>query len=120
RVPSKGALPDAVTVAGKLDGKPFVRRLPVQDVAEGAGYLPRTWARLEIERLLAEDGAKHKNTIVELSKAMYVMSPYTSLLVLETEVDYARFNGDRGRKDHWAMYQSEAKMPIVYEPLGSP
>ncbi len=120
RIPATGALPDAVSIAGKLDGKAFVRRLPVQDVADGAGYLPRTWARLEIERLLAEDGAKHKNTIVELSKAMYVMSPYTSLLVLETEADYVRFNVDRGRKDHWAMYRCEAKMPIVHEPHGSP
>src|SRR5262249_52993262 len=86
---------------------------------EGAGYLPRTWAKLEIDRLLAEDGAKHKDRIVELSKAMYVMSPFTSLLVLETEADYARFKVDRGRKDHWAMYAAPAEIPGVYEPLQS-
>src|SRR5262249_48631003 len=81
----KGKLPETVTISGKLDGKPFVRHLSVKGVAEGAGYLPRTWAKLEIDRLLADDAAKHKNKIIELSKAMYVMSPYTSLLVLETE-----------------------------------
>ncbi len=117
RVKKGAALPEAVTVAGKLDGKPFVRRIRVREVAEGAGYLPRTWAKLEIDRLLAEDGAKHKNTVVELSKAMYVMSPYTSLLVLETDADYERFKVDRGRKDHWAMYASPARIPIVHEPL---
>ena len=30
----------------------------------GAGYLPRTWASLEIERLLAEDAAKNKGQVV--------------------------------------------------------
>jgi ferric-dicitrate binding protein FerR (iron transport regulator)/tetratricopeptide (TPR) repeat protein len=112
-----GKLPETVTISGKLDGKPFVQHLSVKGVAEGAGYLPRTWAKLEIDRLLAEDGAKHKNKIIELSKAMYVMSPYTSLLVLETEADYARFKVDRGRKDHWAMYPCPDKIPVVYEPL---
>jgi hypothetical protein len=123
RIPGKAglpiALPQTVTVAGKLDGKPYVRHLAVKDVADGAGYLPRTWAKLEIDRLLAEDGAKNKDRIVELSKAMYVMSPFTSLLVLETEADYARFKVDRGRKDHWAMYAAPAKIPVVYEPLQS-
>jgi ferric-dicitrate binding protein FerR (iron transport regulator) len=112
----KAELPKMLTVAGKLNGKPFVRQLPIQNVAEGAGYLPRTWAKLEIDRLLAEGGDKHKAKIIELSKAMYVMSPYTSLLVLETEADYARFKVDRGRKDHWAMYAAPAQIPIVYEP----
>jgi tetratricopeptide (TPR) repeat protein len=123
RIPGKAgvpiALPKLVTVAGKLDGKPYVRKLLVQGEADGAGYLPRTWAKLEIDRLLAEDGAKHKDRIVALSKAMYVMSPFTSLLVLETEADYARFKVDRGRKDHWAMYSAPAKIPVVYEPRQS-
>ena len=49
---------------------------------------------------------------------MYVMSPFTSLLVLETDADYERFKVDRGRKDHWAMYQCPPKVPLVYEPEG--
>ena len=77
----------------------------MQDVAPSAGYLPRTWAKLEIDRLLAEDADEAPATrIVELSKAMYVMTPFTSLLVLENEEMYQQFKVDRGRKDHWAMY----------------
>jgi tetratricopeptide (TPR) repeat protein len=109
--------PKAVTITGKLDGKEYSRTVPVQDLAPQADYLPRTWAKLEIDRLLAEDAAKNKDKIIALSKAMYVMTPFTSLLVLENEAMYQQFKVDRGRKDHWAMYDCPAKMPIVYEPL---
>jgi len=112
-----GDLPDSVTVTGTVGGKPFERTLPVKDVRASAGYLPRTWARLEIDRLLAENPVKHKEQIVALSKALYVMSPFTSLLVLENEEMYVRYKVDRGRKDHWALYPCPAKVPVVYEPL---
>src|SRR5205085_11273600 len=108
-------LPESVTVSGTLDGKPYQQVLPVKDVAGQADYLPRTWARLEIERLLAEDAAKHKDRIVALSKAMYVMTPYTSLLVLENEAMYTQYKVDRGRKDHWAMYDCPEKIEVVAE-----
>jgi tetratricopeptide (TPR) repeat protein len=109
-------LPQSVRVAGSLDGEPFERVLPVKDVAANAGYLPRTWAKLEIDRLLAEDTAKNRERVIELSKAMYVMTPFTSLLVLENEQMYRENKVDRGRKDHWAMYPCPEKIPVVYEP----
>jgi tetratricopeptide (TPR) repeat protein len=118
RIESKDAsLPESVTITGKLDGNDYSRSVPVGDVAPQADYLPRTWAKLEIDRLLAEDGTKNKDKIVALSKAMYVMTPFTSLLVLENEAMYQQYKVDRGRKDHWAMYNCPAKIPIVYEPL---
>src|SRR5262249_52737259 len=117
RVGAKDPLPAKIIVSGTVDGKPFVREVPVQDVARGAGYLPRTWAKLEIDRLLADSGEKNKKQITDLSMASYVMSPYTSLLVLETDADYQRFNVDRGRKDHWALYGCPDRIPLVYEPL---
>src|SRR5439155_23312997 len=109
-------LPQAVTVRGTMDGKPFALKLPVKGVADNAGYLPRTWAKLEIDRLLAEDAVKHKDAIVTLSKALYVMSPFTSLLVLENEDLYKQYKVDRGRKDHWAMYPCPDKIPVIQEP----
>ena len=48
---------------------------------------------------------------------MYVMTPFTSLLVLENDAMYTQFKVDRGRKDHWAMYDCPPKIPVVYEPL---
>ncbi len=115
------SLPTEITVRGILDGKPFERLLPVKNVAEEAGYLPHMWAKLEIDRLLAKDPVKNKKQVVELSKAMYVMSPFTSLLVLENEDMYVQYKVDKGRKDHWAMYPCPNKIAVVYEPLdGSP
>jgi tetratricopeptide (TPR) repeat protein len=108
--------PQSVKVTGSLDGAPFERALPVRDVAAGAGYIPRTWAKLEIDRLLAEDAAKYREQVIELSKAMYVMTPFTSLLVLENEQMYRENKVDRGRKDHWAMYPCPDTIKVVYEP----
>src|SRR5207248_2525588 len=71
--------------------------------------------RLEIDRLFADDAVKHKTTIVDLSKAMYVMSPFTSLLVLENEAMYQQYKVERSRKDHWAIYECPEKIPVVQE-----
>jgi tetratricopeptide (TPR) repeat protein len=113
--PGANALPERVTITGTLDGQRFERTIPVRDVAGGADYLPRTWAKLEIDRLLAEDAAKHREEIVALSKAMVVLTPFTSLLVLENEDMYEQYKVDRGRKDHWALYPCPAKIPVVSE-----
>ena len=96
-----------------MNGVPFSERIAVENVSDGAGYLPRQWARLEIDRLLAEDSNKNKQAIIDLSKASYVMSPHTSLLVLESEADYVRFKVDRGRKDHWAAYDAPSRIASV-------
>ncbi len=109
-------LPTAVVVRGRLDGKPFERLLPVRNASTGAGYLPRTWAKLEIDRLLADTTEDQREKIIALSKAMYVITPYTSLLVLEHEDLYTQYKVDRGRKDHWALYPAPAKIPVVVEP----
>jgi ferric-dicitrate binding protein FerR (iron transport regulator) len=109
-------LPEAVTVTGTLDGKTFSRTVPVKKVVKNAGALPRTWAKLEIDRLLAENAQANRARILQLSMASYVMTPFTSLLVLENEQMYAQYGVDRGRKDHWAMYPCPNTIPVVYEP----
>lgn len=116
RLPLKAKPLTEVTVTGTLDGQPFSRTLPVTSVSPQADYLPRTWARLEIDRLVANSSAANKDSIIKLSKAMYVMSPFTSLLVLEDEAMYEQFNVDRGRKDHWALYPAPATIQVVHEP----
>lgn len=108
--------PATVVVTGTRDGQPFRQELKLGKPASDANYLPRFWGRLEIDRLLAEDAKKHKTAITELSKHLYVMSPYTSLLVLETPEMYERFKVDRGRKDHWAAYQCPEKIDVFHEP----
>lgn len=109
-------LPAQLTIAATLDSQPYRRVLNVDDGQGGAGYLPRQWARLEIDRLLADGAQKNQDAIVTLSMDSYVMSPFTSLLVLENEAMYAEFKVERGRKDHWAAVAAPDKIPVVYEP----
>jgi hypothetical protein len=116
RLDQGASLPKQITITGRFEGKPYSRTLNVRKTAGDAGYLPRAWAKLELDRLQADGAEKNKQRIIELSKASYVMSPFTSLLVLETDADYERFKVDRGRKDHWAMYPCPDRIPIVYEP----
>jgi predicted Zn-dependent protease len=116
RLAAADPFPQKIIVSGTLDGEPFRREIAVDRIADKADYIPRTWAKLRIDQLLAEDPARHKDEIISLSKAMYVMSPFTSLLVLENEQMYVQFNVDRGRKDHWAMYDCPPEIPVVYEP----
>jgi hypothetical protein len=116
RVTGDDSLPKTVVIKATLDRKSFERVLPVKNARPKADYLPRTWAKLEIDRLLAANPVKHKDAIIALSKAMYVMTPYTSLLVLENEDQYTQYKVDRGRKDHWALYPLPARIPVVVEP----
>ncbi|WP_438016824.1 AgmX/PglI C-terminal domain-containing protein [Sorangium sp. So ce315] len=67
--------------------------------------LERAWARAKIDGLLAQeapgvDQGALRRQIVDLSIAHRVLSPYTALLVLETEGDYARHHiARRGLSD---------------------
>ncbi|WP_394843408.1 tetratricopeptide repeat protein [Pendulispora brunnea] len=64
-----------------------------------APLLEHTWAQAKIASVLAHaEGPKDdvaRRRVIELSTRHRVLSPYTSLLVLETDADYARFDIDR-------------------------
>ncbi len=110
----------SVKVSGTIEGDTFQRTIPVELVEEDANYLPRIWAKLAIDDMLESDAEAHRAQIIELSKSMYVMSPFTSLLVLENDAMYEEYNVDRGRKDHWAIYPCPAEIKVVHEPLYGP
>lgn len=103
---------DAVLVYARLaPGKPVKvtlgeRAISVPDAqltSVERPLLQRAWTKARIDLLAAAldqaDGAparaKLKSEIVLLSTTGRVLSPFTALLVLETEADYARFNLDR-------------------------
>ncbi len=102
---------DEAVVVLEGAGPSPVLKVGSQTVTLGAGLagiekplLQRAWAQAKILALLdaqdrAADGAEQKkkirDEIVGLSVKHRVLSPYTALLVLETEADYARFHIDR-------------------------
>ncbi len=113
-------LPQAVTIQGLLNGKPWQKRIACKRQDANAGYLPRLWAKLEIDRLVelyARTGKyEHRQAATRLSREMYVMCPWTSLIVLENEAMYLRYDVEQGRGDHWAMYPAPATMEVVHQP----
>ena len=109
-------LPETVTVAGTLDGKPFAPRAAGEGRAgEGAATCRGPGPGWRSTACWPRTRPSTRSAIIELSKAMYVMTPFTSLLVLENEEMYKQYKVDRGRKDHWAMYPCPQKIPVVVE-----
>lgn len=106
--------PTRLVVTGTLDGAPWRKEVEVGAPAGNALYLPRTWGRLELDRLLAAPEVDPKQ-IVALSKQLHVMSPYTSLLVLETEAMHRQYDVPMGRVEPWAPYELPAQIPVVRE-----
>ena len=117
KLPMDAKLPQQVRVSGTIGGAPWLRDLKLDAAPAVAGWLPRAWAKLELDRLAAAGDEKHRAEIVALSKSSYVMSPFTSLLVLENDAMYEQYKIDRGRKDHWAMYPCPETILVVKEPL---
>jgi hypothetical protein len=115
--PAGFALPTQVRVVGNVAGQRFEQVVPVRAARPDADYLPRIWARLEIDRLTAAVPAKNRAAIVQLSREMMVMSPFTSLLVLENDDMEKQYRVEGGRKDRWAAYKCPERIDVVFEPL---
>ncbi len=91
-----------VVVTGRVDSKEVRFESPV--TLPGAGqltggeesFLPRLWARMHLDRLLEEGPSEvMRDEIVALSEEYHIMTPYTSLLVLESDEDRERFQVKR-------------------------
>jgi predicted Zn-dependent protease len=87
-----------VIVTGELDGRPvrYEADFLLPKAEEGSSFIPRLWARMELDALLQE-GASQKiiNEIIALSERYHIMTPYTSFLVLESDAQRERFGVNR-------------------------
>ena len=92
-----------VIVSGTLDGKPVKYSAKVvlpspsgRGDEEGNSFIPRLWARMNLDCLLEQGGSEAiKDEIIALSEEHHIITPYTSLLVLETDADRERFGVKR-------------------------
>lgn len=87
-----------VIVSGTLDGKPVSYRSQValKDAEHGNSFVPRLWARMYLDELLAQGSSQTiQDEIISLSEEFHIMTPYTSLLVLESDADRERFKVKR-------------------------
>lgn len=59
-------------------------------------FIPRLWAKAHLDHLLMESATEEiQKRIVAISKQYHLMTPYTSLLVLETDADRQRFGVEK-------------------------
>ena len=87
------ALPARAMVKGRLSGKDFATEYPIElDAGVGAALVPRLWAMEKIRRLLGEasDPEDHRGKVVELGLDYGLVTPFTSILALESEQAYAQ------------------------------
>ncbi|MFT3770747.1 MAG: VIT domain-containing protein [Minicystis sp.] len=84
-------LPEKATVKGRLGGKDFEKTYALAaEPGVGASLVPRLWAAEKIRRLLgqAADPDDHRGKIVELGVDYGLVTPFTSILALESEQAY--------------------------------
>ncbi|MBL8813852.1 MAG: hypothetical protein JNM43_27030, partial [Planctomycetaceae bacterium] len=116
--PSSGAVNGEVIITGLRGDEPvkYVARVSAKPEeaaqqtsdAQSAGneaqseksmdssFIPRLWAKQHIDHLLQEAATPEiQQRIIALSQEFHLMTPYTSLLVLETDEDRRRFGVDR-------------------------
>ena len=92
--------------------------LPLVAESRPAAYLPRLWAQAQIEAWIEDDAEAHQKEITELGMKWFLITPYTSLLVLENDAMYEQYDVTRPKATDWAHYESPATIPVVYEPMG--
>jgi hypothetical protein len=75
-----------------------------KSAAQTNSFIPRLWARSHLDQLLAQGASQAiQDEIIALSEQFHIITPFTSLLVLETDADRARF----GVKRRFAMRDGE-------------
>ena len=74
----------------------YAARLNLKDAEEGNSFIPRLWARAHLDQLLAQgQNQAIRDDIIRLSEEFHIITPFTSLLVLETDADRERFGVKR-------------------------
>lgn len=112
-------VPKAMLLEGKLAGAPWSQRVELPPAKANAGYLPRLWARARVAADIASGAEANKKEITELGLEHFLVTPFTSLLVLENEAMYKQFKVRRPDADGWAHYAAPADIKVVHEPRGA-
>ncbi len=87
-----------IVVTGKRGSETvrYAARINFANAETGNSFIPRLWGRGHLDHLLAQ-GANDaiRDQIIALSEEFHIITPYTSLLVLESDADRERFGVKR-------------------------
>ncbi len=128
-----GTAPSSVRVRGRVAGSagdrlgtPWETALSLVDAKSGGEMLPRLFAERRIAALLADEPpgpgraeSPNRAEVVALARRHFLVTPFTSLLVLENDAMYKEYAVEKSTPTGWAVYQAPARIPSRYEPLGS-
>ncbi len=87
-----------IIVTGKRGNETvrYAARINFAAAETGNSFIPRLWGRGHLEHLLAQGtSAAIRDQIIALSEEFHIITPYTSLLVLESDADRERFGVKR-------------------------
>ena len=74
----------------------YAARVNFKDAEDGNSFIPRLWVRAHLDQLLAQgQNQAIRDDIIRLSEEFHIITPFTSLLVLETDADRERFGVQR-------------------------
>ncbi|MEI8381847.1 MAG: VIT domain-containing protein [Planctomycetota bacterium] len=74
----------------------YAAKVSLKDAEKGNSFIPRLWARAHLDHLLAQGTSSQvREDIIRLSEEFHIITPYTSLLVLESDADRERFGVKR-------------------------
>lgn len=82
-----------VTVSGLRGNTPvsYQAKITLPEGDAGNSFIPRLWARQHIESLLESGGNANREEIIARSEEFHLITPYTSMLVLENDAMRERF-----------------------------
>lgn len=74
----------------------YVAKVSLKEAESGNSFIPRLWARSHLDHLLQQGSTESiRDSVIRLSEEFHIITPYTSLLVLETDADRERFGVQR-------------------------
>jgi tetratricopeptide (TPR) repeat protein/outer membrane lipoprotein-sorting protein len=97
-LPDGKAQTGQIVVTGKrgTEDVKFVAEVSFADAEKGNSFIPRLWARQHLDHLLQQGSNQFiKDEIIAMSEEFHIITPYTSLLVLESDADRERFGVKR-------------------------
>ena len=115
RVELSGRISTAASVPGQGSDARWTRTYELPSADEQAKWLPRAWARAHVAALIDQGVEANRDAITKLGLEHFLVTPTTSLLVLENEAMYRNFDVHRPPLDAWASYPAPDRIEVVRE-----